>query len=219
MPLEYFGLKISWLGHAGFKIRDGIVIYIDPYDIGPGEKADLILLTHEHFDHLSPKDIARVSHERTVIVAPHMAKGSLKGFRYGEVVLVFPGDVVERLGVKIRAVPAYNVSKFKAPGQVFHPKKDERVGYVIEYMGVRIYHAGDTDFVGEMEGLEPDVALLPVSGTYVMTAAEAVQAVKAIRPKLAVPMHYGSFVGSVEDARFFKEKSVIPVQILERERP
>jgi L-ascorbate metabolism protein UlaG (beta-lactamase superfamily) len=219
MPFEYSGIKISWLGHDGFKIKDDVTIYIDPYEIKPGEKGDIILITHEHFDHCSQRDLAFVSHDKTVIIAPHICKGSIGGFRYGEVVFVSPGDEVERLGIRVKAVPAYNVNKFRSPGVVFHPKEDGRVGYIVELKGVKVYHAGDTDFIDEMRGLGPDIALLPVSGTYVMTYEEAVEAVKAINPKLAIPMHYGAIVASRLEAEEFKRRSPVPVEILEKEDP
>jgi L-ascorbate metabolism protein UlaG (beta-lactamase superfamily) len=106
--------------------------------------------------------------------------------------------------VQIEAVPAYNVNKFREPGKAFHPKGESRLGFVVEMDGTTVYHAADSDLIPEMQHIKCDIALLPVSGTYVMTAEEAAQAVAAIKPKIAVPMHYGAIVGSSSDAEKFK---------------
>jgi L-ascorbate metabolism protein UlaG (beta-lactamase superfamily) len=121
-------------------------------------------------------------------------------------------------GVVIEAVAAYNTSKFRSPGKPFHPQADGKVGFVIGLGGIRIYHAGDTDEIPEMAKVAGvDVALLPVSGTYVMTAAEAVKACNAIRPKLAIPMHYGAIVGTSADAEAFKKGVKCRVEVLKAE--
>lgn len=214
---EYSGVKISWLGHDGFKIKDDVTIYIDPFQISGGEKADIVLVTHEHFDHLSPDDIKKISTSETTIVAPKIAESGLRGIRCREVVVIKPGEVKEIRGVSIQAVPAYNLNKFRAPGQVFHPKEDGRVGYVVKVKGVSIYHAGDTDAIPEVKSLGVDVALLPVSGTYVMTADEAVELANTMKPKVAIPMHYGAIVGSESDAQRFKRGVSGRVEILKKE--
>jgi L-ascorbate metabolism protein UlaG (beta-lactamase superfamily) len=132
--------------------------------------------------------------------------------------IVTPGERLEVDGIAIHAVPAYNTSKFRSPGNPFHPKADGKVGFVIELGGLRVYHAGDTDVIPEMAALgSVDVALVPVSGTYVMTAAEAGTACNAIRPTLAIPMHYGSIVGTAADAEAFKKSAPCRVEILQPE--
>ncbi|MEM1994220.1 MAG: MBL fold metallo-hydrolase [Nitrososphaerales archaeon] len=214
---EYSGVKISWLGHDGFKIKNDVTIYIDPFQISGGEKADIVLVTHEHFDHLSPEDIKKVSTPDTTIVAPKIAESGLKGIKCKQVLIIKPGEVKEVKGVSIQAVPAYNINKFRAPGQVFHPKEDGRVGYVVKVKGVSIYHAGDTDAIPEVKKLNVDIALLPVSGTYVMTADEAIELANTMKPKLAIPMHYAAIVGSEADAQRFKKGVVGKVEILEKE--
>ena len=217
--LEYSGLKIYWLGHSSFKIKNSTVIYFDPYQIPKGEVADLVLVSHEHFDHCNPDDISKICGKDTVIVAPKICTTCLLGIDVKEVVYVKPGDVVERKGVKMEAVPAYNVDKFRAPGIVFHPREDKRVGFIVEIGGVRIYHAGDTDLIPEMSEVRADIALLPVSGVYAMTPEEAARAAEKIKPKLAIPMHYGAIVASRKEAERFKALSLVPVEILEKETP
>lgn len=215
---EYHGLKISWLGHDSFRIKNGKTIIIDPFKLrSTSDKADILLITHEHYDHLSLDDIKKVVNENTTIVTIPAAKKELSSLKVKEVKVVRPGDKLKLGDVSIDVVPAYNLNKFREPGRVFHPKEDGKAGYIIGIKGIRIYHAGDTDAIPEMKGLKPDVALLPVSGTYVMTPEEAAQAVKMVEPKLAIPMHYGVIVGSEQDAQKFKQLVTVEVQILKPE--
>ncbi len=215
---EYHGLKISWLGHDSFKIKNGKTVIIDPFKIRPtADKADILLISHEHFDHFSLDDIKKVANENTTIVTIPAVKKELSSLKVKEVKAVKPGDKLKLGEVSIEVVPAYNLNKFREPGKVFHPKEDGKAGFVIQIKGVRVYHAGDTDMIPEMKGLKPDVALLPVSGTYVMTAEEAAQAAKIVEPKLAIPMHYGVIVGTEQDAQKFKQLTTIEVQILKPE--
>ena len=215
---EYHGLKISWLGHDSFKIRNGKTVIIDPFKIRPTtDKADILLISHEHFDHFSLDDIKKVVNENTTIVTIPAVKKELSSLKVREVRAVKPGDKLNLGEVSIEVVPAYNLNKFREPGKVFHPKEDGKAGFIIGIKGVRVYHAGDTDIIPEMKGLKPDVALLPVSGTYVMTAEEAAQAVRMVEPKLAIPMHYGVIVGTEQDAQRFKQLTTMEVQILKPE--
>ena len=188
-------MRIDWLGHDGFRIvAEGHVLYFDPYEIEGGYRADLILVSHDHYDHCSPEDIAKVLKEETVILAPAHCKApvSIRPIEAGEKTIV--------QGVEVEAVPAYNTDK------QFHPKSQGGLGYVVTLEGKRIYHAGDTDLIPEMDHIDCDIALLPVSGTYVMTAEEAAEAARRIAPELAIPMHYGSgVVGSVKDAQRFMD--------------
>ena len=217
--LEYQGVKITWLGHDTFKLSNGKTIVIDPYRLKKEHKADLLLITHEHFDHLSKEDIAKVADENTSIVAAKQCEQELNNVKKKELIIVKPRDKVKVQGIDIEAVEAYNTNKINpSTNKPFHPKEDQKVGYVVTLNNIRIYHAGDTDAIPEMSNIKADVALLPVSGTYVMTAEEAVEAVKMLKPKLAIPMHYGAIVGSVEDAkRFASMVKECEVKILEQE--
>ena len=215
---DYHGVKLSWLGHDSFVIKNGMTIIIDPFKLrsSPG-KADILLISHEHFDHLSLDDIKKVVDENTTVVTIPAVKKELSGLKVKEIKAAKPGDKVTIGDVAIEIVPAYNLNKFREPGKVFHPKEDGKAGFIIRMKGIRIYHAGDTDAIPEMKGLKPDVALLPVSGTYVMTPEEAAQAVRMVEPKLVIPMHYGAIVGSEQDANKFKQLVTTPVQILKPE--
>lgn len=191
---------MSWLGHDGFVLRTGdLTIAIDPYKLKTPIQADILLVTHSHYDHCSAEDIPLVLKPDTVIVtesesaATITKKGIVADFR-----VVKPGDNIEVKGVKIEVVPAYNI------GKKFHPKKKNWLGFILTVDGTRVYHAGDTDLIKEMADFKVEVALLPVSGTYTMTAEEAVEAAKRIRPQIAIPMHYDSLVGTEQDAVKFK---------------
>lgn len=208
---------VEWLGHSGFRIRVGKAsVYIDPYRVAAGPKADVILITHGHYDHFSPQDVERLTAEHTHVIAPATVAERLGG----HVTAVRPGDVVEPAslpGLEVRAVPAYNTSKRDPEGRVFHPREAGCVGYDVNVRGERLYHAGDTDVIPEMDDVAGvDVALLPVSGVYVMTPQEAAEAARRIQPGVAVPMHWGEHIGSLDDARAFAENAPVEVRIMER---
>ncbi len=201
--------NITWLGHDAFKIAASKIIYLDPFELaGDLEPADVICITHEHYDHCSPEDVAKIRRQDTVLVAPQSCKAKLRG----DIRLVKAGDTVEIDDLTIEAIPAYNVNK------EFHPREAGGLGYVLTVDDTRIYHAGDTDPIPEMEGLKVDIAFLPVSGVYVATADEAVEAANKVGPKIVIPMHYGSIVGSRADAERFKELWPGQVVIKEAQR-
>jgi L-ascorbate metabolism protein UlaG (beta-lactamase superfamily) len=215
---EYKGVKISWLGHDSFILEHNKKIIIDPYQITKHDKADIILISHNHFDHLSVDDLKHVSTNDTVIVAANECIGMLDGFAFKEKIGLAPGQEKIIQEIKIRAIHAYNLDKINpGTGKPFHPKEDNKIGFLIKIGDVSIYHTGDTDLIPDMDDLRPDIVLVPVSGTYVMTAKEASKAIEKIKPKIAIPMHYGTIVGSEKDAHELKQlvKSC-DVQILEK---
>jgi L-ascorbate metabolism protein UlaG (beta-lactamase superfamily) len=206
--------SVHWLGHSGVLIKGSkAVVVVDPYEIAGIEKicgkktADVILITHGHGDHLSPDDIEKIRGKGTVTVVPAGCEAGLKG----NVRTIKPGEKITVGGVDVEAVPAYNI------GKRFHPKDKGFVGYVFRVDGVRYFHAGDTDAVPEIKSVAADVAFLPVGGTYTMTAAEAAGLANSIKPKIAVPIHWGSVVGSSADAETFKKCCDCEVQILKHE--
>ena len=208
--LQLGDLKIKWLGQSGFKISGKKTIYIDPVNAEETDKADYILVTHSHRDHFSPKDIERIKKNSTIIISRSDVAAKLGG----QVRIVNQGDYLNLHNIKIKTIAAYNIDK------PFH-KRALGVGFIIEVEDKKIYHAGDTDYIPEMEiksdFSDIDVALLPVGGTYTMNAKEAAKAANTIKPKIAIPMHYGSIVGTKKDANKFKElvDKSIQVEILE----
>jgi L-ascorbate metabolism protein UlaG (beta-lactamase superfamily) len=201
---EYKGIKIKWYGHDTFTLENEIRICIDPYRLSKSVQADLILVSHDHFDHCSPDDLKRVSSEKTSIVAAKECLGKIGSIKCKEKFGIVPGEEKTVNGIRIRAINAYNINKINPDTKrPFHPKEDNKVGFLIDINGTKIYHTGDSDLIPEMNDLQPDVLLVPVSGTYVMTAKEAAQAVTKIKPKIAIPMHYGTIIGSEDDAKEF----------------
>ena len=201
---------LHWLGHDAFRLDTSQgAIYFDPYEITGGPEAALILISHDHYDHCVPEDVAKIQGPDTVILTEDDSAGKLTG----KVRALTPGQEVKLGNIKVNTVPAYNLDK------EFHPRANLWLGFIVTVDGVSIYHAGDTDYIPEMDALRVDVALLPVSGTYVMTAEEAVRAAQAIGPKLAIPMHYGAIVGDESDAQRFAQalEGLVPVRVLPKE--
>ena len=201
--MKLLNLEFTRIAHDTFRVAGTKVIYTDPFKVSHDDQADIVLLSHDHFDHLSLEDLSKVCTAGTTIIASPLCKGGLQKVKVKDKHFVEPGMKVNVGGIAIEAVPAYNVNKFREPGKVFHPKDAKGVGFVFEMDGTRVYYAGDTDLIPEMKSIKCDVALLPVSGTYVMTAEEAAEAARAINPKIAVPMHYAAIVGSDGDAKKF----------------
>jgi len=207
---------LHWLGHDSFRIDGSVTVYIDPWKLPAGQPAaGLILVTHDHFDHLSLPDIGTIAGPDTVVVGPASVTAQVAG---QETVTVAPNEGVEVAGVAILAVPAYNTDKFRAPGQPYHPRESGGVGFVVALDGVRYYHAGDTDLVPEMSDVHCEVALLPVGGKFTMTWEEAAEACELIDTEAAVPMHYGEVIGDIRDAERFRDHCRVPVTILPLER-
>lgn len=206
--------QLRWLGHDSFQLTNpGRTIYIDPFEVDRGRPADYIFITHEHYDHFDKTSLDRLANINTVFFGP---KSVTDQFDDHVAITLLPGETHEAQEMSVQAVAAYNINKD------FHPKQDSKLGYIIKLDNHRLYHAGDTDLIPEMDSLgEIDIALLPVSGKYVMTAAEAVAAVKTIKPAVAIPMHYNSIVGSLTDAQHFatKARDLTQVIVLEKEAP
>ena len=193
---------ITVLCHSSIKMNKEKVIYIDPFKIDKNyNDADIIFITHDHYDHYSEEDIDRVKKEDTVIIVPEelLTKVLRKGFRQDYIITVLPNQKYMVEGIKFETVPAYNTNK------QFHPKENEWVGYIIEIKGIRYYIAGDTDITEENKKVKCDVAFVPVGGTYTMDFKEAANLINEIQPKIAVPIHYGSVVGTKQDAIDFSK--------------
>jgi L-ascorbate metabolism protein UlaG (beta-lactamase superfamily) len=184
-------LAILCVGHATLVLTwSGTVVHIDPWgdltDYAVLPKADLILVTHEHFDHLDPEAIRQLRTEGTVVIASPAAAARIAG-----AVAVRNGEKSVRRGVEIEAVPAYNIRHMRSPGKPFHPK-GEGNGYVVGFGGTRVYIAGDTENTPEMKALSGiDVAFLPMNLPYTMTPEMVADAARAFRPRILYPYHFG----------------------------
>jgi L-ascorbate metabolism protein UlaG (beta-lactamase superfamily) len=200
-------VEITWLGHASFRLAaEGRVVYVDPWKLNDSpHDADLVFVSHSHYDHCSPDDVRAVAKDDTTILAPADAAASLCPAR-----AVAPGETIQLGELTVETVPAYNV------GKKFHPKRQNWCGAVFTLGGVRIYYAGDTDRIDEMDDLKNvDVALLPVGGTYTLNADEAAEVCKAMSPRRAIPYHWGDIVGSRADAQAFADAAGVEVSILQ----
>lgn len=216
-------IELKWLGHSGFLIKNHKIIYIDPYNIKENsEKADIILITHSHYDHCSVADIKNIIKENTKIILTADSQSKITRFSIPiDIQIVEPGQELAFGDLKISVLPAYNLDK------PYHQKEEGWVGYLIKINGVLIYHAGDTDLIPEMQKLtgykQPGkefIALLPIGGKFTMDAEEAAEAVKLIKPNLAIPIHYGGIIGTKEDAEEFVklcQENGVEAKILEKE--
>ena len=205
--------NFTWYQQAGFRWKgEKLVLYIDPWNLkGELLPADLVLITHAHGDHYSGDDLKKITGPKTVFVAPADVAKELSG----NVKAVKPGERIDAAGVKLETVPAYNIDPARLRA---HPKTNNWVGYVMQLAGRTYYHAGDTDHLPELEKIKTDVAFVPIgNGGFVMTVEEAAALVKAMKPKLAVPMHYGFYPGvgvPADGERFRKAAAGVEVQIL-----
>ena len=192
--------NVEVLYHSSIRINKEKTIYIDPFKIDRNyNDADIIFITHDHFDHYSEEDIDKVINENTTIIIPEelLTKLLRKGINKNAIITVEPNEKYMVQGIKFETIPAYNTNK------TFHPKENNWVGYIITLDGIRYYIAGDTDITEENRKVKCDVAFVPVGGTYTMNYSEAAELVNIIKPKIAVPIHYGSVVGTKQDATNF----------------
>ena len=190
--------QITVNAQSSIRIGGDQVLYFDPFRITDARKdADIVFITHPHFDHFSPADIVRVCKPETVFIAPESMAAELKSAGITEPVLMKPGEIKTISGIAVETVPAYNISK------QFHPKQNGWLGYIVTVGGKRIYAAGDTDATKEAAAVQCDIALIPIGGTYTMNPAEAAELVNRMRPQIVIPIHYGTIVGNPGDGAAF----------------
>ena len=195
-------MKIKLNAQSSVRIESDSVIYFDPYMIKHGTNdADIIFITHPHHDHFSPDDIAKLSNENTIIVAPVSMEDKIKELDvpFASFFPIKPGDTVTVLGIRVSAVPAYNTDK------PMHKKEYGWVGYVIYVEDTKIYAAGDIDAIEEGEALDVDIAFVPIGGTFTMNYEEAAEFINTMRPAKVIPYHYGTLVGDEKDGKRFRK--------------
>ncbi len=211
---NYKNISIHRLGHDWFLIwYKWKNICIDPFQIKEWFQADYIFLTHNHKDHLSPDDIQKIIKPSTIIVCPIVCEENLMNIQNKKIFLE-QNDNLNLDNFSVKMIPAYNTDKFRSPGIPYHPKESWFVWFIFNLDWTTIYHAWDTDIIPEMENISPDIALLPVSWVYTMTAIEAVKSLELIKPQIAIPMHYDSVVGTSQDAKYLKENANCKVVML-----
>ena len=186
--------NVEVIHHSSIKINN---IFIDPFELNEDyDNADYIFITHSHYDHFSEEDILKIKNDNTIIVIPKDLKDSVLklGFKIDKMIIVEPNKEYNIDGIKFKTISAYNINK------TFHPKVNNLVGYIITINDIRYYIAGDTDNTIEARNVSCDVAFVPVGGTFTMTYEEAARLINEIKPVIAIPIHYGSIVGSESDA-------------------
>ncbi|MFX1508552.1 MAG: MBL fold metallo-hydrolase [Promethearchaeota archaeon] len=241
--LYYNGVNITWLGEAGFKLKiKDLNVYLDPYQIPVNEtdKADIVIATHGHIDHLSLVDIMKLAKEnKTILYTPYPVQidgfnvldEDIQRLKVKEINYIKPGDVIKKYGITMEFVPAYNIDKYNPyqPEQLWHPPEANWTGCIVDFGNVRIYHAGDSDHIPEMKLVACDIALMPVMGEAMMTGEEAAEAVDSLNMaspvQYAIPMHYdypitipdlgNVTIGSLTEAEIFSENANCSVVILE----
>lgn len=192
--------NIEVLCHSSIKFNKGLIIYFDPFKINENyNDADIIFITHSHYDHYSEEDISKVIKDNTTIVVPKDLEDMVLqfGFAKEHIIVVSPNEEYSVLRINFKTIPAYNTNKN------FHPKSNEWVGYIVNLDQTTYYIAGDTDITEENRQVKCDVAFVPIGGTYTMTYSEAAELINEIKPQIAVPIHYGLIVGNKEDANNF----------------
>lgn len=192
--------NIEVLCHSSIKFNKGLVIYFDPFKINENyNDADIIFITHSHYDHYSEEDISKVIKDNTTIVVPKDLEDMVLqfGFAKEHIIVVSPNEEYSVLRINFKTIPAYNTNKN------FHPKSNEWVGYIVNLDQTTYYIAGDTDITEENRQVKCDVAFVPIGGTYTMTYSEAAELINEIKPQIAVPIHYGLIVGNKEYANNF----------------
>ena len=206
--------NIELIAQSAIRIKnqDNKVIYFDPFKLGVNynNDADLIYITHSHFDHFSPEDILKIKKEETKIIAPEDLREQIEkiGFDESNVLLVKPNNDYNIENIEFSTIPAYNINKD------FHKKEFNWVGYIVNIDGERIYVAGDTDNTEEARNVKCDIACIPIGGTYTMTYEEAADLINTIRPKVAIPTHYKTIVGTAQDAQEFKERIAENIEVI-----
>jgi len=206
--------NVQWLGHASVKITGKNIIYMDPYKITDKQKADIVFITHDHGDHFSINDIKKIQKESTVFIGPSCVTKRLRdmGYQNKNIITVKSSETRTVKNIKFNVVPSYNLT---LPN---HAREKGYVGYVVKVDKISYYHPGDTDFIPEMSLIKADVAFLPVTAPYTMSPEKAAEAANVIKPKIAIPFHWGTIIGNRGHAERFKKLCRCNVLIMKQRK-
>ena len=186
---------------SSIRIKLDKVLYFDPFKIeNASYDADIIFITHEHYDHFDIESINKIKHDHTIVVCPKTMEEEINQLEFKEYYYLNPNDTIIIDNININAISAYNIDK------PFHPKSNNWLGYTITYSDITYYIAGDTDKTNEAENVKCDIALIPIGGHFTMDVSEAFELVSIIKPKIVIPIHYGSIIGSKSDGESLKNK-------------
>lgn len=203
--------KISINEHSSIRIGGTTVLYFDPFRIPAATNdADIVLVTHAHYDHFSPEDIEKIRHPKTLFVMPESLRE--EAFEYGftmeNTIFMKAGENTAVSGVSIEAVASYNVDK------PMHPKENGWLGYLVNVEGICVYVAGDCDAMPER--ILCDIAMVPIGGTYTMNPQQAAEWINGMKPEIVIPTHYGTLVGTPQDVEDFEPLVDASVRIVRK---
>ena len=197
---------------SSIKISLDKIIYFDPFKIDDNASdADIIFITHEHYDHFDKASIDKIKNDNTVVIAPKSMEKVINSIEFKDYIYLDPNEEINIDGINIKTIPAYNIEKN------FHPRENNWLGYIMNYNNITYYIAGDTDKTKESETVKCDIAFLPIGGYYTMDVNEATELAKIINPKVLIPIHYGSIVGDKEYGQQLKDNlSDTNIEVIEK---
>lgn len=197
---------------SSIKLMLDKIVYFDPYKIEDNKNdADIIFITHNHYDHMDSESIEKIKNDSTIIIAPKSMEEVVKNIKFKDYIFLNPNEEINIGNLNVKTIPAYNINK------TFHLREYNWLGYIVTYNNISYYVAGDTDKINENEKVKCDVAFIPVGGHFTMDVNEASELIKIINPKIVIPIHYGSIIGNIVDGKKLKEKlSDTNIEVIEK---
>ena len=197
---------------SSIRINSDKIIYFDPFKIEDKKNdADIVFITHSHYDHMDSESINNIKNDSTIVIAPKTIENDIKKIELKDYIFLNPNEEINIENINIKTIPAYNI------GKPFHPKDNKWLGYLVTINNVSYYIAGDTDKTNEIEKIKCDIALVPIGGHFTMDVNEAADLIRIINPNVVIPTHYGSIVGNTEDGKRFKDiLSDTDIEVIEK---